>query len=159
MPVIEIETQIRAPRERCFDLARSIEFHVVTAGKTRETAVSGRTTGLIGAGESVSWRARHFGVWQRLTVKVTAFDRPRHFQDMMTKGAFASMTHDHEFEENDEATVMLDRFEFRSPWGPLGALADRFFLQRYLHRFLMVRASLLKAAAESDDWQRYLIER
>jgi hypothetical protein len=82
MPMIELRTSINAPIERCFDLARSIDFHVVTTGKTQERAVGGRMSGLIGLDETVTWRAKHFGVWQKLTVKVTAFDRPRHFQDV-----------------------------------------------------------------------------
>ena len=48
-----------------------------------------RCRGVIGLGDSVTWRARHFGVWQRLTSKITALERPRHFRDTMTSGAFA----------------------------------------------------------------------
>ena len=156
MPLIELRTAIRAPVDRCFDLARSIDLHVVTAGATQETAIGGRTAGLIGAGETVTWRARHFGVRQELTVKVLALDRPRYFQDVMTKGAFAAMRHDHEFEERDGGTIMLDKFVFRSPLGPLGKLVDRLFLERYMRRFLLERALVLKAIAESDDWRKYL---
>src|SRR2546430_13616299 len=35
------------------------------------------TSGLLGPGDVVTWEARHFGVRQRLTVKITAFDRPQ----------------------------------------------------------------------------------
>jgi ligand-binding SRPBCC domain-containing protein len=156
MPVIELTTFIHAPRERCFDLARSIDFHVVTAGNTRETAIGGRTTGLIGAGETVTWRAKHFGVWQELTVELTAFSRPRHFQDVMRKGAFAVMEHDHHFENSNGGTLMLDKFVFRSPLGVLGVLVDWLFLERYMRRFLTERARILKAAAESETWRQYV---
>ena len=156
MPMIELQTTINAPIERCFDLARSIDFHVVTTGKTQERAVGGRRSGLIGLDETVTWRARHFGVWQELTVKVTAFDRPRHFQDVMTKGAFASMRHDHHFEARDGATIMLDKFFFQSPMGLLGAVADRIFLKKYMHRFLVERAGILRATAESNEWRSFL---
>ena len=156
MPMIELQTTINAPIERCFDLARSIDFHVVTTGKTQERAVGGRMSGLIGLDETVTWRARHFGIWQELTVKVTAFDRPRHFQDVMTKGAFASMRHDHHFEARDGATIMLDKFLFQSPMGLLGAAADRIFLKGYMHRFLVERAGILRATAESDEWRPFL---
>ena len=113
-------------------------------------------SGLIGLDETVTWRARHFGVWQELTVKVTAFDRPRHFQDVMTKGAFASMRHDHHFEARDGATIMLDKFLFQSPMGLLGAVADRIFLKKYMHRFLVERAGILRATAESNEWRPFL---
>ena len=156
MPMIELQTTIDAPIERCFDLARSIDFPVVTTGKTQERAVAGRMSGLIGLDETVTWNAKHFGVWQELTVKVTAFDRPRHFQDAMIKGAFASMRHDHHFEAREGATIMLDEFRFQSPMGPLGALADRIFLKRYMHRFLVERARILRSTAESDAWRPFL---
>ncbi len=46
MPVIELKTDIAAPIEVCFDLARSIDFHQLSTGKTRERAVSGVTSRL-----------------------------------------------------------------------------------------------------------------
>src|SRR5262245_9449050 len=97
MPVFELKTDIRAPVERVFDLSRSIDLHRESMGKTGESAVGGVTTGLIGPGESVTWQARHFGVWQRLTSRITAFDRPHHFRDSMVQGAFARFDHDHHF--------------------------------------------------------------
>lgn len=156
MPLIELETLIAAPPERCFDLARSIDFHMVTAGSTGETAVAGRTSGLIELGERVTWRAKHLGVWQHLSVKITELTRPAHFRDEMTRGAFASMCHDHDFTARDGHTVMRDRFDYRSPLGPLGPLVDWLFLEQYLRRFLVLRAGLIKSAAESDQWKRYV---
>jgi ligand-binding SRPBCC domain-containing protein len=156
MPTIELSTSIAAPIERCFDLARSIDFHMVSTGNTQETAIAGRTTGLIGLGETVTWKAKHLGVWQTLTVQITALDRPTQFRDEMVTGAFASMAHDHIFQASDGLTVMIDRFTYRSPLGPLGVLADRLFLTRYMRRFLSERARILKAAAESEEWRQYL---
>src|SRR5438552_4191451 len=93
-----IVTEIAAPIQVCFDLARDIDFHTRSLEGTGERAVCGRTTGLIGLGESVTWEARHLGVRQRLTAEVTMFDCPRYFRDVMTAGAFHSFTHDHWFE-------------------------------------------------------------
>src|SRR5262245_48620473 len=156
MPVIELSTMIRAPRERVFDLARSIEVHQDSTGGTEERAVDGVTKGLIGMGGEVTWEARHFGVRQRLTVRVTAFDRPKHFQDVMVSGAFKSMVHDHEFAEHPTGTLMRDRFEFASPLGVLGRIVDWLFLASYLRRFLIRRNEVLRQLAESEAWQRYL---
>jgi ligand-binding SRPBCC domain-containing protein len=105
----------------------------------------------------VTWRARHFGFWQELTVEITVFDRPTHFQDVMTRGVFALMSHDHRFEQRDgETTVMRDDFHFEAPFGVVGALASAAILTRYLRRFLVGRAAILKSTAESDAWRRYL---
>ena len=89
-----------------------------------ETAVDGVTTGLIGPGESVTWRARHFFVTFRATSRITAFDRPRHFRDEMVSGPFARFAHDHYFEPSEHGTRMRDVFEYESPLGIIGALAD-----------------------------------
>ncbi|GAB1490008.1 hypothetical protein MASR2M8_24650 [Opitutaceae bacterium] len=156
MPVIHLTTVIAAPRERVFDLARSIDAHVASTGDTGERAVAGVTSGLIGAGQDVTWEARHLGVRQRLRVKITACERPERFQDAMLQGAFAMMRHDHTFTERDGQTVMIDRFEFRSPLGPLGWLIDRVFLTGYMKRFLEQRNAILKRLAESEEWKRYL---
>ncbi len=156
MPVIELSTVIRAPRERVFDLARSIDAHLDSSGSTEERAVAGVTKGLIGMDGEVTWEARHLGVRQRLTVRITAFDRPRHFQDVMISGAFQSMAHDHTFAEHPAGTLMSDRFEFRSPYGILGTIVDWLFLGSYMRRFLVCRNEVLIQLAESSEWRRYL---
>jgi hypothetical protein len=58
MPLIRLETVIRAPIERCFDLSRTIDLHMRSTEETQEIAVAGVTTGLIGLGEEVTWE-RH----------------------------------------------------------------------------------------------------
>lgn len=123
---------------------------------TEERAVAGVTSGLIGMGDEVTWEARHLGVRQRLTVRVTALDRPKRFQDTMIAGAFRRMVHDHEFEEHPAGTRMRDRFEFHSPLGFLGRLVDSLFLTAYMRRFLAGRNTSLKELAESDEWRHLL---
>ena len=58
---VRVETSIAAPIERVFDAARNIDVHVASQVSSREEAIGGRTTGLIGLGETVTFRARHFG--------------------------------------------------------------------------------------------------
>lgn len=156
MPLIEIETQIAAPIERVFDLARSIDAHVASAEGSNERAVTGRTSGLIEDGETVTWEARHFGLKQRLSVRVTKFDRPHVFGDEMVSGAFASMHHTHRFTSFGDGTVMEDEFHFTTPLGFLGRIAEGLFLTSYMTRFLTKRAAELKTMAESEEWRLYL---
>ncbi|TWT74421.1 Polyketide cyclase / dehydrase and lipid transport [Posidoniimonas polymericola] len=156
MALISLETTINAPRDRVFDLARSIDAHQDSAGNTKERAVGGVTTGLIGLNEEVTWEAVHFGLTQRLRGRITAFDYPSHFRDEMVEGAFRSLRHDHNFEEADGQTVMSDRFEFFAPFGMLGRIAEKLLLERYLRRFLVERNAVLKEMAETDRWRKYL---
>ncbi len=149
MPVVRHETLIVAPRERVFDLARSIDVHVASMGRYGETAVAGVTSGLIGAAEEVTWRARHFGVPLTLTSRITRFEPPRYFRDSMVRGPFARFDHDHHFDERDGATLMLDVFDYTSPLGAVARLADRVWLSRYVDRLLGERAAAIKEAAEA----------
>jgi ligand-binding SRPBCC domain-containing protein len=156
MPRIEFSVFVAAPRSRCFDLARSIELHMASTGSTGERAVAGRTSGLIGDGESVTWRARHFGVWQELTSAIVQYERPDHFRDSMVRGAFARFDHDHFFVHDRDGTIMREVFDYHAPFGPLGVLVERLFLTRYMRRFLWERAQVIKRVAESEEWRRYL---
>ena len=156
MPVIEFTTEVRAPIERIFDLARSVELHMDSTAQTGESAVAGVTSGLMGLGDEVTWRARHLGIWQHLTSRITAFERPRHFRDSMVRGAFRRFDHDHFFAQQGEITVMRDVFDFQSPFGVLGGIADRLFLTGYMRRFLLTRCMLIKTVAETEQWRRYL---
>jgi ligand-binding SRPBCC domain-containing protein len=149
MATFQIVTEIAAPVEVCFDVARDIDFHMRSLGDTGERAVAGRTSGLIGLGESVTWEAWHLGVRQRLTAEVTAFDRPAYFRDVMTRGAFRSFAHDHQFVARGGVTVMTDEVEFRSPLGPLGWLVDTLFMTGYLRRLLEGRCQAIKRESEA----------
>ena len=157
MPTIELTTTIAAPADRVFDLSRSIDLHLDSTAHTGERAVGGVVTGLIGLNEEVTWRARHFGIWQELTSRITALDRPEHFRDSQVRGAFARFDHDHYFDDLDpDGTVMRDRFDFNSPFGPLGSVVDTLILTRYMRAFLTERNRVIKEAAESTQWKKYL---
>ena len=156
MAVIRVETDIKAPTAVCFDLARSIDLHVTSTGNSRERAVDGVTSGLIGNGQEVTWSARHFGIRQRLTSRITAFDPPRYFRDSLVRGAFSRFDHDHYFEPLDDGTRMVDVFDYAAPLGLLGRLAEWLFLNRYMRRLLTERALGIKAVAESGECTSYL---
>ena len=146
--IIELSTPINAPLNTCFNLSRSIDLHVDSMAKTKETAIAGRVSGLIEFGETVTWRAKHFGVWHTLTSKITGFDFPNSFTDEMVTGVFKSFKHQHLFYSQNDGTLMIDIFEFESPFGIFGKLANVLFLKNYLHKLLQNRNKLIKEIAE-----------
>jgi ligand-binding SRPBCC domain-containing protein len=150
MTKIELATHINAPIERCFDLSRSIDLHMESTKQTGEKAIAGRTSGLIALGETVTWRAKHLGVWQSLTSKITEFEYPNYFTDEMVEGAFKSIRHEHLFYAVNNQTVMKDIFAFESPYGMLGELFNFLFLGWYMQRLLKKRNRVIKKVAESD---------
>ncbi|MGO9257613.1 MAG: SRPBCC family protein [Bryobacteraceae bacterium] len=159
MVTLEELTVIQAPIERCFDLARSVEVHLVGNVHSGESAVAaaGVTSGLVGMGQRVTWRAKHFGVWHKLTSEITAMDRPAWFQDTMIRGPFRSMRHDHFFRPlSGDRTEMKDLFWVEAPLPLLGRLAEMAFLRRYMQALLDERNAAIQRIAESSEWRRYL---
>jgi ligand-binding SRPBCC domain-containing protein len=134
VPVIRLFTSIAAPPDRVFDLARNVDAHQESMVDTNEKAIAGVTRGLMSLGDEVTWEARHFGIKQKLSIKITSFERPVRFQDIMVVGAFKRMIHDHEFNSQGSGTLMIDRFDFESPFGILGWFIDRIILHRYMCR-------------------------
>lgn len=150
MPVLVAEIWIKASPQRCFDAARDIGLHCQTAAFTKEEVVAGVTKGLIGLGESVTFAGVHFGIRQRLTAQIIEFEPPIRFVDKMTRGAFQSLTHLHQFEPQDGGTLMRDTLDWTAPLGILGRLADWLFLKRHMKNFLEKRNAAFKEILENE---------
>lgn len=152
MASIELVTEIKASRERCFDLSRDIDLHLRSMSRSGEKAVAGRVTGMLGPEEEVTWRARHFGVLHLHRSRITAFDRPAHFRDSMVAGRFKRFEHDHFFAPSTTGgTRMRDVIEFESPFGVLGKLVDRLLMTRYLATLIRERNQVIKTEAERQN--------
>lgn len=158
MPKIELITEIKAERGIVFDLSRSIDLHKISTEQTNEKAIGGKTSGLIGMNESVTWRAKHFGIYQNLTSKITEFQRPEYFVDEMQKGAFKEFKHEHHFDELNGKTKMTDIFDYKSPFGIIGKIADKLFLKKYMTELLVKRNLIVKDFAETEKWKKILNE-
>ena len=156
MATVKIVTIIYAPIERCFDLSRSIDLHMVSTKHTDEKAIAGRTSGLIELNETVTWRAKHLGVWQTLSSLITEFNAPYFFVDEMVDGAFKSFRHEHHFAVEQQTTIMTDIFAFESPFGFAGKLFNKIFLTGYMTRLLTKRNAVIKQYAESDQWKKVI---
>lgn len=145
---IHLETLVGAPIETTFDLARDIDFHQRSMADTGERAVAGRTTGLIGMGETVTWRARHLGLTWTLTSRITEFEPPGLFVDEQVSGPFASIRHEHRFEATTTGTLMIDDWRHTAPFGIIGRVADGLVLGRLMTGLLEKRNTALAREAE-----------
>jgi hypothetical protein len=155
----EETTLIDAPIDRVFDLSRSVEVHLLANvhDNKQALAIDGVTTGLIGLGQQVTWRAKHFGFWHNLTSKVTDLEVPTYFQVTMVKGIFRFMQADHRLRSLPSGvTELRDIFAIAAPLPILGAIAEGLFLRPYMMKLNRERNAVIKQLAESDDWQRYL---
>lgn len=157
MPTLHLRTEIYAPVEVCYFLSLSVDLHQLSTGKTGEHIVAGVRQGVMKLGETVTWKARHFGIWQTLTTQITEANPPTYFRDEMLRGAFKSMRHEHHFQPVDtSSTMMTDVFAFASPFGILGKIFNRLILENYMRRFLIERNQTIKEVAESGQWKEFI---
>jgi len=117
MPRIEVQTLVNAPPAACYELALNVQAHLDSTQQTGERVLEGPSSGQLQLGDVVTWEARHFGLRQRLTVKITAASPPHYFRDELVRGAFRTLRHDHYFQAVEGGTRMVDVFEFSSPAG------------------------------------------
>jgi ligand-binding SRPBCC domain-containing protein len=114
--------------------------------RSGERIVGGVRTGALGLGDSVTWRARHFGIPFTMTSHITELVAPSRFVDEQVSGPFARWWHEHVFEERDGTTLMTDTVEFASPVGPVGRVVDAVVLTRYMTGLLTERNRWLTEA-------------
>ncbi|ACT94932.1 SRPBCC family protein [Dyadobacter fermentans] len=156
MPTILLQTPIEASPEICYKLSLNVDLHKISASRTGEHIVAGVASGIMKLGDSVTWRAKHFGIWQTLTTKITFAEPYVQFVDEMTQGAFKSMKHEHFFEPTGTGTVMKDVFRFQSPFGLAGRFFNHLILENYMREFLIERNRQIKEIAESNLRNRFL---
>ncbi len=150
MTSIHLITEIKASATICFDLSRSVNIHLLSTAKTNETVIGGRASGLFEKGDTVTWRARHFGIYQTLQMHITHIEFPFFFEDRMLKGIFKSICHRHYFTEKDGCTTMRDEFDYEAPFGWAGSLFDYFLLKKHLTNLLEERNKVIKLHAEAE---------
>lgn len=144
----EHETGIEAPVELIFDLSLAIDAHLASMAASNERAIAGVTSGLIGLGETVTWRVTHLRISFTMTSRVTELERPHRFVDEQVRGPFRSFHHEHLFQALGGATRMIDRIRFNTPLGPIGRLVEGAVLRSYMQKLIAVRSEYLKAEAE-----------
>lgn len=156
MPIIHIETFINASPQTVFDLSRSVDLHKASMTHHREEVIDGLQTGLMGKGDTVTWKANHLFKTRSLKVRITQLNAPKFFVDEMIEGDFKKMRHEHEFKAVNGGTLMIDRFSFEAPFGIIGKLVSFLFLKHYMTTLLSQRNNTIKKTAESTRLNQYL---
>ncbi|WP_369886788.1 cell division protein [Aquimarina sp. AD10] len=146
---LHLITEITAPIQEVFNLSRNIDFHIQSAKKTNEKAISGVTQGLINLNETVTWKGKHFGIYLTHQSKITELDFPNSFTDEMIKGHFKSFKHQHHFSKTALGTKMIDILEYQTPYGYIGKIFNGLCLKRHLFNFLTTRNESIKTHIET----------
>jgi ligand-binding SRPBCC domain-containing protein len=156
MPIIHLTTFVAAPAERVFDLSRSIEVHRHSMRKHKEQPIGDLVHGLLINGAEVTWKARHLFKTRILTTKITAYQRPASFVDEQITGDFSMMKHQHFFKPCENGTIMIDIFQFESPYKLIGNIFNKIYLTGYVKTLLEERNKMIKETAEGTRWKNYL---
>ncbi len=156
MPTITLFTRIKAPLEQVFDLSRSLDFHLDRLSDPGEKISAGQSTGLLELDSTVTWVGSPFKFRQELQTKVTALQDGSHWTEERISGPFSQMKQTHSFSSEKAATVITNKFSYKTSRGPIAWFVENAFLTALLRRHLADRNRILKEVAESEDWQRYL---
>lgn len=159
MPTIHLTSFIAAPRDVVFDLSRSISLHKISMEHTGEQAIAGITSGLINKDETVTWKGKHLFKMRFFTSKITEMLPYEKFTDKMIKGDFKSFEHQHFFKPTDNGTLIIDIINYETPYGWLGSLVNKFFLNSYLEKLILHRNEVIKQYAEGEKWRAFLSNR
>lgn len=156
MPTIHLTTFIAAPVHVVFDLSRHVGLHKESMAAFKEEAVAGTRFGLIEKDDTITWRARHFFKERLLRVRISEMKKDELFIDEQAKGDFKMMKHEHYFKPCDNGTILINIFQFESPYGILGQWFNGIYLTKYIRRLLEQRNKTIKEYAESGKWKKLL---
>ena len=148
MTTIHFTTHINAPIHKVFDLNRDIDIHKQSTSKSNETAIAGKTSGLINLNETVTWRGKHFGFYLTHKSLISEMEIPTYFVDEMIEGRFKSFKHRHTFTEENGITIMKDEIRYETPFGIFGKLFDTLLLKNHLTNFIIERNQFIKNLAD-----------
>jgi ligand-binding SRPBCC domain-containing protein len=143
-----IQTTVMAPPNRVFAASLSIDDHLASMAASGEQVIAGVVAGRIGLGQTVTWRARHFGIKWTMTSQISELEEPDRFVDEQLRGPFKTFRHEHLFRAIADGTDMLDSITFQAPLGPLGWVAERALLSWYLPKLIRQRNNYLKTELE-----------
>lgn len=141
---IETETFIPRPREEVFEFfsdARNLEritppflrFQIQTPLPIE-----------MEEGRIIEYRLRLSGIPIGWKSEITRWEPPRCFVDTQLRGPYRQWVHEHRFEPGEGGTQMMDRVEYRLPFGWLGGIAHFLFVRRQVEAIFAHRAAVIK---------------
>lgn len=162
MPVLEFESTIAAPLEKvwAFYADPLAALPALTPPEVDATIESADVPVQVGSrvildishpvlGRRVRWVAR---IVEHRPPHAVAFGEEARFVDVQERGPFAAWRHEHDFERIEEKTTrMLDRVTYRVPLGPIGWIADVFFVRRKLNEMFRYRHEQTKRRLEGRN--------
>lgn len=148
MPVYETATILACSPSKVFDfLARPANLALVTPPDLNMKLVAGPER--LALGSTITLQGSKFGISQKITSEVTAFEEGVRFTDRQISGPFGKFEHTHRLEPHDDGTRMIDRIEYESPGGLVGLYLTNNRIRQDLEALTAFRTERFKAILES----------
>ena len=150
VPHFLLTTEIDAEPAEVFELALSVDAHTASMGRSGERAVAGVTSGRLQLGDTVTWKARHFGFPFRMTSVISSWDPRAVLRRRADARPVRGLAARPSLEPAGEGrTRMVAVVVFSSPLGALGGLVDALVLDRYMRRLVEQRNAWLREALQA----------
>jgi ligand-binding SRPBCC domain-containing protein len=143
MPVFESAVDLACSPQQAFEfLARPANLLLVTPPDVNMTLVDAPER--LTLGSKITAKVSKFGVPQKITNEVTAFEEGVGFTDVQVSGPFKKFEHTHRVEPAGSGTRIFDRIEYEAPGGLVGLLLTNKKIQEYLETLDAYRAKRFK---------------
>jgi hypothetical protein len=93
--------------------------------------------------QQIEYRIELAGIPMRWRTRIPVWDPPYRFVDEQLGGPYALWHHEHRFEQEGNATFMVDTVHYRLPLGPAGRLAHGLFVRSQLRRIFAYRTEAI----------------
>jgi hypothetical protein len=154
MEIVRLTTWIKAPVDRCFRLATSVDVHQIMASLSLDGARKPSLFRQFSPGDHLTWTG-HLALLPRYTTRILQVRPYACYREVLEAGCFLHFEHDHHFTPLNEGTRMRDEIRFVIPPGILGPMTTP-LVRRYLIWRISTRNSLLRKIAQSGLWKQYL---
>ncbi len=141
-----------------FDLARHVGLQRDALAAYHQQAVAGTRFGLLGAGETITWRARHFFRDRLMRLRVSEMIVADRLIQEQIMGPFLSFRHERYIKACENGSILIDLVHYEWRHGQLGRIADRLFLRGYVEQVLNMHIDAIRKAAEGNRWKTYLMK-
>jgi len=143
MPVFESDVVVDAPPESAFEfLVRPANLLHVSPPDFKLKLLEAPER--LHQGARFTFQGSKFGIPQKITNEVIAFEEGISFTDVQVSGPFARFEHRHAVELHGVGSRLVDRIEYEAPGGLVGLFLTNAKIREYLESLSAYRAERFK---------------
>ena len=100
-------------------------------------------------GTIIQYRIRWFGVPCRWITSIDEWSSGQSFVDSQRNGPYVLWQHSHWFEESAGGVTIIDKVQYRLPFGPIGVFVHRFLVRSQLNEIFDYRTKVIAESLAS----------